>query len=54
MEKEIKIINNHEIERVKGTKGVYDVILYRGEGPVQRKYVTFKTFKAAKAYAETL
>lgn len=52
--KEIKLINNHEIEHTKGVKGFYDVILYRGEGQIKKQYVTFRTFKAAKAYAEAL
>lgn len=48
----VKVVNNHAITRVKGTKGFYYVTIKEWENG-SRKYRTFRTIKAAAAFCET-
>lgn len=48
----VKIVNGYAIERMKGTKGFYEVTLLR-KGKM-RKYMVFKTIKAATEYIERI
>lgn len=44
----VKVVNNHAITRMKGTKGFYHVAVS------SYKEYTFRTIKAAAAFCETL
>lgn len=46
----VKVVNGYAIERMKGTRGFYEVTLVR-KGKM-RKYMTFKTIKSATEYIE--
>lgn len=46
----VKVVNGYAIERMKGTRGFYEVTLVRKEK--MRKYMTFKTIKSATEYIE--
>lgn len=48
----VKIVNGYAIERMKGTRGFYEVTLHKTEK--SRKYVVFKTIKAATEYIENM
>lgn len=48
MRETVKVVNGHEITRLKGSKGCYAVYIASG------KFVTFRSVKAAAAYCETL
>jgi hypothetical protein len=48
----VKVVNGYAIERMKGTKGFYEVTLLR-KGKM-RKYIVFKTIKAATEYIESI
>ena len=48
----VKTVNGYAIERMKGTRGFYEVtLLRRGK---MRKYIVFKTIKAATEYIERI
>ena len=48
----VKVVNNYEIKRMKGTHGFYHVNVREGQG--WREFHTFKTIKAAAAFCEAL
>lgn len=48
----VRFVNGYEVKRMIGTHGAYHINII--EGANFKKFVTFKTIKAAVAYAETL
>ena len=48
----VKTVNGYAIERMKGTRGFYEVTFWR-KGKA-RGYKVFKTIKAATAYIESI
>lgn len=44
----VKEVNGYAIQRMKGTRGHFRIYITEG------KFVTFRTIKAATAFAETL
>lgn len=50
----VKIVNGHEIKRMKGTHGAYHVNVREINDRGFREFHTFKTIKAAAAFCETL
>lgn len=48
MYEKVKEVNGYAIQRMKGTRGHFRVYIAEG------KFVTFRTIKAAAAFAETL
>lgn len=48
----VKVVNGHEITRMKGTRGAYHVNIREDKG--WREFHTFKTIKAAAAFCESL
>lgn len=47
----VKVVNGHEITRMKGSRGCYHVNVREGRG--FREFHTLKTIKAAEEFIET-
>lgn len=52
MRETVKEINGYKIERIIGTRGYYEVTISQTEKV--RKYITFRTIKAAAEFIATL
>jgi hypothetical protein len=48
----VRVVNGYEIKRMKGTRGFYHINVREGKGWAE--FHTFRTIKAAAAFAESL